>query len=79
VINSGIGDSDMLATRERVGALVGELDHSGYAAAVNDALSFIRNPEESRRRSRAAAERLFNLQTVGDQSYARLYESVLAG
>jgi glycosyltransferase involved in cell wall biosynthesis len=77
VINAGIGDSDLLVTRERVGALVRELDVAGYAAAVNAANEFLKEPEKTRMRSREVAETWFNLQTVGGELYARLYENVL--
>lgn len=79
VINAGIGDSDQLAMRERVGILVKELNQPGYAAAANEAMQFIAEPDQTRRRARAAAEALFNLQTIGSERYARLYENVLAG
>ncbi len=79
VINAGIGDSDMLATRERVGILVKELKQPSYAAAANEAMEFSEDPDQTRRRARTVAEALFNLQTIGIERYARLYENVLAG
>lgn len=78
VINAGIGDSDLLVTRERVGALVRDLEMAGYAAAVNDAEDFLKEPEETRRRSREVAETCFNLESVGVELYARLYKNVLS-
>jgi glycosyltransferase involved in cell wall biosynthesis len=79
VINQGIGDSDLLVTREHVGAIVRELNPKGYSAAVDDVTEFLNEAEATRRRARAVAETWFNLQRVGVELYGRLYEGVLAG
>jgi glycosyltransferase involved in cell wall biosynthesis len=79
VINTGIGDSDALITREGVGALVADFNESEYARAVSTIETFVRDPAETRRRTREVAERLFDVRKVGVERYARLYEAVLEG
>jgi glycosyltransferase involved in cell wall biosynthesis len=78
IINSGIGDSDALITREGVGALVGDFNESEYANALEAIERFSRDIAQTRRRTRAVAERLFDVRKVGVERYARLYETVLA-
>lgn len=78
VINSGIGDADGLVTREGVGALVTEFNASEYARAITTIERFVRDAPQTRKRTRAIAERLFDVRTVGVERYARLYESVFA-
>jgi glycosyltransferase involved in cell wall biosynthesis len=77
IINAGIGDSDALVTTEGVGALVSEFNEAEYTNAITAVESLTRNPEETRARSRAVAQKLFDLATVGATRYARLYERVL--
>lgn len=78
IINEGVGDSDVLITREKAGALVHDFNEPEYAnaSALIDGLAG--DPEQTRRRTREVAERLFDVRTVGGKGYARLYENVLA-
>jgi glycosyltransferase involved in cell wall biosynthesis len=78
IINEGVGDSDVLITREKAGALVHDFNEPEYAnaSALIDGLAGY--PEQTRRRTREVAERLFDVRTVGGNRYARLYEKVLA-
>jgi glycosyltransferase involved in cell wall biosynthesis len=78
VINTGIGDSDAVITAERIGALVSNFNESEYADAAKIVGGFVDYPDQTRRRAREIAERLFDLRRVGVQRYARLYENVLA-
>jgi glycosyltransferase involved in cell wall biosynthesis len=78
VINAGIGDSDAVITAERIGALVSNFNESEYADAANIVGGFVGYPDQTRRRAREIAERLFDLRRVGVERYARLYENVLA-
>jgi glycosyltransferase involved in cell wall biosynthesis len=78
IINEGVGDSDVLITRERVGALVHDFNEPEYANASALIDGFAGYPEQTRRRTREVAERLFDVRTVGGSRYARLYENVLA-
>ena len=78
IINSGIGDSDALITGEGVGALVGDFNESEYVDAMEAIERFSGDIAQTRRRTRAVAERLFDVRRVGVERYARLYETVLA-
>jgi glycosyltransferase involved in cell wall biosynthesis len=77
IINSGIGDSDALITREGVGALLTDFDEENYASAVRSIESFAQDVEGTRRRTREVAERLFDVRRVGVEGYGQLYEAVL--
>ena len=77
IINCGIGDSDTLVTREKTGVLVGEFNQAAYQSAIAELEDFVLHPEQTRRRAREVAERLFDVRRVGVERYAHLYESVL--
>jgi glycosyltransferase involved in cell wall biosynthesis len=77
IINQGIGDSDTLVTREKTGVLVLEFNHDAYQGAIAALEDFVVHSEQSRRRNREVAERLFDVRRVGVERYAHLYESVL--
>ena len=77
IINAGIGDSDALAVKDEAGVLVSAFDADNYTQAAAKIAKFSENPLETRRHSRAVAERRFDLKTVGVERYARLYERVL--
>ena len=78
VINAGIGDSEAMITAERIGALVQSFNEGEYADAANVVGGFVGYPDQTRRRAREIAERLFDVRRVGVQRYGRLYENVLA-
>jgi glycosyltransferase involved in cell wall biosynthesis len=77
IINSGIGDSDLIA-RKSVSALVSEFDDDAYAQAATTIEGLTGDLDETRRRTRDVAEGLFDLKQVGASRYAQLYERVLA-
>ena len=77
IINQGIGDSDTLITSEKLGVLVCDFNQAEYQKAVAAIEDFVTDPEQNRRRSREAAERLFDVRGVGVERYTHLYESVL--
>ena len=77
VINEGIGDSDVLITREKVGSLVRSFDVREYADAVTVIEGFVAAAEQTRHQAREVAERLFDVRRVGTERYARLYHNVL--
>jgi glycosyltransferase involved in cell wall biosynthesis len=78
IINAGIGDSDTLVTEEGLGALVTEFEEAEYTKAISIIEDLARDPETTRERARAAAERFFDVRQCGIERYARLYERVLA-
>ena len=77
IINAGVGDSDILITREEVGALVRDFDQSDYAKASAVVEGLAAYPDQIRRRAREVAERLFDVRGIGVERYARLYRKVL--
>jgi glycosyltransferase involved in cell wall biosynthesis len=77
IINQGIGDSDALIVREKVGVLVRDFTEANYQSAVTAIEDFVGSPETNRRQSREVAERLFDVRRVGVERYTRLYEKVL--
>jgi glycosyltransferase involved in cell wall biosynthesis len=77
IINQGIGDSDSLIAREKVGVLVHDFTEDDYQNAVAAIEDFVVDPEKTRGQSREVAERLFDVRRVGVEGYTRLYEKVL--
>lgn len=78
ITNAGIGDSDSLVNDERVGTLVPNFSDHDYEIAGGEITGFVAQAEETRQKTRAVAERLFDVRRVGVERYARLYQSVLA-
>jgi glycosyltransferase involved in cell wall biosynthesis len=76
ILNSGIGDSDALANEWKVGALVSEFTEDEYVRAVDRIEEMVREPA-ARAKTRSVAKELFDLETVGAERYAALYERVL--
>jgi glycosyltransferase involved in cell wall biosynthesis len=77
IINEGIGDSDILITREKIGALVRSFDEAEYSQAARLIEGLAGDPIQIRRRAREVAERLFNVRSIGTERYVRLYGKVL--
>jgi len=77
VMNTGIGDSDRIIEENSLGVLVGSFDQSGYEKARTTLDQMIANSASTNARISAAAEKLFDLNTVGVSRYARLYEALL--
>ena len=75
IINAGIGDSDALIDDWNAGALLEDLTDTEYAEAGTFIEAMAAKPG-TRKAARAIAERLFDLQTVGVERYAALYERV---
>jgi glycosyltransferase involved in cell wall biosynthesis len=77
VLNAGVGDSDSLVTRERVGALVENFSDAEYRRAARAVAAMLRDRDAARAHTRAVAERLFDVHRTGLERYSRLYEKVL--
>lgn len=75
IINAGIGDSDALIDDWNAGVLLEDLTDTDYAEAATFIEAMAAKPD-TRKSARAIAERLFDLQTVGVERYAALYERV---
>ena len=77
IINAGVGDSDQLITQEQVGALVHNFNAADYDDAIRTIIEFVERPDQTRGHTRAVAERLFDVRSVGVSRYADLYLRVL--
>jgi glycosyltransferase involved in cell wall biosynthesis len=76
IINAGIGDSDALVTEWEAGVLLNEVNETHFQTAF-DSIESLMDSSAVKKRARHVAEKLFDLETIGAQRYARLYESVL--
>lgn len=79
VINRGVGDSDSLGEEHKVAAMVDKFTSDEYASAADELLRLSADVENTRRRTRAVAEKLFDVRGLGIDRYVRLYERVLSG
>lgn len=75
LINSGIGDSDALVEKFRVGTLVKQFEAISYRNAAADIEQLVIQPNV-RERNREVARELFDLRSVGAHRYAELYKRV---
>jgi glycosyltransferase involved in cell wall biosynthesis len=76
VINAGIGDSDALVNEYHAGILING-GNEDYLPALDGLKPFTDEPEQTRKRMHGIAEQLFDLESVGIATYARLYHEVL--
>jgi glycosyltransferase involved in cell wall biosynthesis len=77
VVNAGVGDSGALISREKIGTLVQDFTAAEYSVAAATIAEYADTPAEIRRRTRAVAEKFFDVRQVGVERYARLYQRVL--
>ena len=77
VINSGIGDSDALVNETQAAVLIEDFSEQDFEGAWTAIKKVIGDPE-IKAKARIAAEKIFDLETVGAGRYARLYESVFS-
>jgi glycosyltransferase involved in cell wall biosynthesis len=75
IINAGIGDSDALINEWKAGVLLEDFTDAEYAR-TQTLIEAIAAQPDVRKSVRAVAERVFDLQTVGVERYAALYERV---
>ena len=76
IINAGVGDSDSLINDWKAGVLIENFTEDEYAQAGRNIEQMVSEPEV-RKNTRSVAEQLFDLNTIGAERYARLYERVL--
>jgi hypothetical protein len=75
VINAGIGDSDALASESRAAILIedfNEVDFDTAFARIEEVVGDLK----IKTTARELAERVFDLESVGGERYAQLYEEV---
>jgi glycosyltransferase involved in cell wall biosynthesis len=77
VINSGIGDSDALVEEYKAGVLIKDFSGEDYAGAAAR-LAQMTVERDLRNKMRSVSAELFDLETVGIERYADLYERVLS-
>lgn len=76
IINAGVGDSDSLINDWKAGVLIEDFTETNYAEAAR-AIEAMVAKAEVRESYRAVAKELFDLNTIGAERYASLYERVL--
>jgi glycosyltransferase involved in cell wall biosynthesis len=75
IINAGIGDSDALVNDWTAGALLEDFTEDEYTR-VGKLIEAMAADPDARRKARAVAEQVFDLETIGAERYAALYERV---
>jgi glycosyltransferase involved in cell wall biosynthesis len=78
IINAGVGDSDSLIDDWEAGVLIENFTEAEYAEAGRHIEAMVARPE-IRKSVRSVAEQLFDLNAIGAERYASLYERVLTG
>ena len=76
VINSGIGDSDELVNGSQAGIAIDVFGAQDFENAWVGIQQLVSDPD-IKAKARALAERIFDLEAVGAERYARLYEEIL--
>jgi glycosyltransferase involved in cell wall biosynthesis len=76
ILNAGIGDSDDLINEWHAGVLIDEFTENAYMDA-GTCIEAIAAAPDARKKARHVAEQLFDLNAVGAERYAALYQSVL--
>ncbi len=76
IINAGIGDSDALINEWKAGVLIENFSDEEYVSAGRDIEAMVAQGDV-RSNARSVAERLFDLNAIGAERYAALYERVL--
>jgi glycosyltransferase involved in cell wall biosynthesis len=78
VINRGVGDSDSLALQNKVAVMVSDFSRTEYASVAEQLIGMTTDPDTTRQRSRAVAEKLFDVRELGLNRYVRLYKNVFS-
>ena len=78
VCNAGIGDTDEIVERERVGTILRKFDDDAYQTAAAEAL-VLTDDVDVRSRCERVAHQYFDLQTVGGPKYVNVYRQLFTG
>jgi len=76
IINAGVGDSDALINDWKAGVLIENFTEEEYAEAARG-VEAMTAADDVRLKTRSVAEQLFDLNAIGAERYASLYEKVL--
>ena len=78
ICNAGIGDTDEILTRERVGVIVRNFDEASFDEAARAALALAEDADLGAR-CRETAYRYFDLVSIGGVGYRNAYRRLAAG
>jgi glycosyltransferase involved in cell wall biosynthesis len=73
VCNAGVGDTDELVERERLGVVLRTFDEPAFTAAAREAVALAYD-NDVRGRAQQIAHQLFDLVTVGGRRYVEVYQ-----
>jgi glycosyltransferase involved in cell wall biosynthesis len=76
VMNSGIGDSDEILERERVGVVINNFNIHDYRRSIDDLLSLLDEKEDLKKRCVESAKKYFSLND-GVAKYSKIYQALL--
>lgn len=76
IINSGIGDTEEIIRKERVGVVVNEFSNTAYNKAAEQMMQLLSEGDALRQRCRAVAEKYFSL-NEGTEKYWQAYQKLL--
>lgn len=76
VINRGIGDTEVITRKERVGVVVDDLSESCYKAAIRELMDLLEETDKLRMRCRITAEKYLSLEK-GTEKYLQIYQKLL--
>ena len=76
IINSGVGDSEMIISGERVGVIIEDFSKSEYCRAFSEICKMLGEEEALRRRCRLTAEKYFSLEE-GTKKYLTVYQGLI--
>ena len=76
IVNAGIGDSDRLAEETDAAILIEDLNDRDFDSAWAAIQQLVNDPG-IKEKARVAAEKIFDVSTVGADRYATLYQAVL--
>ena len=77
IINAGVGDSDSLINDWKAGVLIESFTDEEYMEAARG-IELMVASGDVRSSARSVAEQLFDLNAIGAERYASLYEKVLS-
>ncbi|MFH1996804.1 MAG: radical SAM protein [Candidatus Omnitrophota bacterium] len=76
VINPGVGDTDELVRKNKVGVVVERFSRDDYLSAIKELMKLKEERDELRRRCRLTAEQNLSL-AIGVERYVSIYEKLL--
>lgn len=76
IINSGIGDTEEIIRKEKVGVVVNEFSDTAYDKATEQMIELLSEGDALRQRCRAAADKYFSLAN-GTEKYWQVYQKLL--